>query len=111
MVGLSLDIPEAQPDEEDATEKQKGFIHALLQEVGASKFPEESLQNLGKWQASSIIDQLQSFKKQLAGDKPVDTSRITGLNEEEEAPTGNNHIVLALLATSVLIISVFWLFS
>ncbi len=111
MVGVSLDIPEAQPDEEDATEKQKGFICALIREVGGSGFPEETLQNLGKWQASSIIDQLQSFKKQLAGDKPLDTSRITGLNEEGEAPTGGKHIVLVFLATLVLIIFVLWLFS
>lgn len=94
MVGLNLEIPEAQRGEDPATEKQKGFICALVQEVGGGKFPEQTLQDLGKWQASSTIDQLQSFKKQLAGDKPLDTSRIAGLNEEGAAPTGRNGIVL-----------------
>ena len=83
MVGLNLEIPEPQDNEEDATEKQKQFIRALMRDVGASGFPDDTLQELGKWQASALIDQLQSFKKELSGDEPVDTSRISGLDEDD----------------------------
>jgi len=71
MVELNLQIPEPQDGEENATSKQKDFIQALLREVGGGAFPQETLDDLGKWQASSIIDQLQSFKKELSGDKPL----------------------------------------
>ena len=89
MTGLKLDIPEMQPGEEKATEKQKGFIQALLRDVGGSGFPEETLEDLGKWQASSIIDQLQSFQRQLAGDKPLDTSKLTDADggSDKSTPT------------------------
>ena len=83
MVSLNLDIPERSDDEEDITDKQISFIHALLREVGGSQFPDETLRELGKWQASAIIDQLQSFKKQLAGDKPLDTAKLDGLDDSE----------------------------
>ena len=63
MAGLNLEIIEPQDNEEDATEKQKQFIKALMRDVGGSDFPEDTLQELGKWQASSLIDQLQSFRK------------------------------------------------
>lgn len=82
MVGLDLQIPEGQPDEGPATDNQKGFIQALVREVGGGAFPEDTLHELGKWQASSIIDQLQSFKKQLEGDKPLDTSMLSGMGDE-----------------------------
>jgi hypothetical protein len=87
VISLKLDIKEMAPGEELATEKQREFIRALLREVGGSPFPEPTLQELGKWQASSIIDQLQEFKRELSGDKPLDTSRITGLSGGRPAST------------------------
>ena len=110
MVGLKLEIIEAQPDEEPATEKQIAYICALLRDVGASQFPEGTLQDLGKWQASSIIDQLLSFKKQLDGDELLDTARLEGLNDEEPASTDGKHIVVGLLIILVSIILIVWLF-
>ena len=82
MVGVKLEIIEPQDNEEDASEKQKQFIKALMRDVGGSGFPEDTLQELGTWQASAIIDQLLSFKKELSGDKPLDTSRIVGLDDD-----------------------------
>jgi hypothetical protein len=78
MVGLQLKIPEPVENEERATDKQKDFIRGLSREVGAS-FPSTMLDDLGKWQASAIIEQLLGFKEELSGDKPLDTSRISGL--------------------------------
>ena len=83
MAGLELKIIEPQENEEDATEKQKAFIRALCSEVGAS-FPAATLNELGKWQASAIIEQLQSFKAELAGDKPLDKSRFSGIAWESD---------------------------
>ena len=83
MPGLELKIIEPQENEEDATEKQKAFIRALCSEVGAS-FPAATLNELGKWQASAIIEQLQSFKAELAGDKPLDKSRLSGIDWESD---------------------------
>lgn len=79
MAGLQLSIPEPLENEEDARDKQKDFIRALCREVGTT-FPTQTLNELGKWQASSLINQLESFRRELAGDKPLDTSRITGLD-------------------------------
>ncbi len=50
---ISLNYPDRQPDEPDATEKQLGYIRSF--EFGLS---EKVLQGLGKWQASNIIDQM-----------------------------------------------------
>ena len=83
MAGLQLEIIEPQPNEEDATEKQRAYIRALCSEVGAS-FPAATLKELGKWQASAIIEQLQSFKAELAGDKPLDKSRLSGIEWEAD---------------------------
>jgi hypothetical protein len=101
-----LDIPEMQNGEDGATEKQKGFIRALMHDVGASGFPEATLQDLGKWQASSIIDQLQSIKKQMAGDKPLDTTTYTDLNAPSE---GRSKLLYWGLAILFIIMLIGWL--
>ena len=80
-VKLNLEIPELVEGEEDATERQIQFIRALLSETESSGFPEEVLLQLGKWQASSVIRQLQDFKKQLRGELPVSSSKIAGLKD------------------------------
>lgn len=82
-----------------------------MQEVGGGKFPEDTLQELGKWQASSIIDQLQSFKKQLAGDKPLDMSQLTDLDEEGPTSTVDKHTGLVVFAAVVLIAIALKMFS
>ena len=81
MAGLQLEIIEPQENEEPATAKQMAFIRALCAEVGAS-FPADALKDLGKWQASALIEQLLEFKAELEGDEPLDTSRITGLDSD-----------------------------
>lgn len=103
MVGLSLDIPEPQGDEDPATEKQRQFIRALIREVGASGFPEETLNDLGKWQASSLIEQLQSFKRELAGELPLDSSRLNRKNIEQGKGILNIGAVLLFLVVALLV--------
>jgi hypothetical protein len=98
MVGLQLQIPEPQDNEELATDKQKALIKNLCQEVGASGFPADTLEDLGKLQASSVIDQLQSFKKALAGDKPLD--------DEVSADESSFPNVLWLLLGAIVVIVV-----
>lgn len=56
-VEMKLDIPDREPGEEPATEKQKNYIRRMGQ------IAESDLQSLGKWQASSLIDQMQHIKK------------------------------------------------
>jgi hypothetical protein len=68
---ITLDIPDPQQDEEDATEKQRQFIRALMQEAGASGLPEEAIRELGKWQASAVITQLKNFKDEVEAARAV----------------------------------------
>ncbi len=102
MVNLKLDIPEPMEDEEDATDKQVQYIRALMREAGASGFPEDVLQDLGKWQASSIIDQLQDLKKQLRGEMPLDEDMISGLDDESSERT--SIVRLFLIAAAVVVV-------
>lgn len=104
MVGYKLDIPAMQPGEEPASAKQKGYVRALLREVGGSGLPEATLNDLGMWQASAIIDQLQAFKKQLAGDKPLNTSRIEGLNGDVRSPSRTMLWVGVVIGVAIIVI-------
>ena len=113
MVSLNLEIPEPMKDEEDATYKQVQFIRSLMRDAGASGFPEDTLQELGKWQASSLIDQLQDFKKQLRGEMPIDEEMVTGLDDDsstlddESLSSDLGKIVLAGLAVIFILLIVF----
>ena len=80
MVSLNLDLPDRQDNEDSISEKQKSFIKALLSEVDGAQLPDETLNSLGKQQASAVVDQLESFKKQLAGDEEIDTSKLGGVD-------------------------------
>lgn len=106
MVGLDLKIPSALDGEDAATDRQRKFIRELLQEVGGSGFPEATLRSLGKRQASAVIDQLLSFKAELAGDKPLNTSRITGIGHFEDSPfiASAKRILLAVVVIITLIV-------
>lgn len=64
---MTLDIPELQEGEDDATERQRQFIRELMREAGASGLPDEAIQQLGKWQASAVIEQLKDFKRDVVG--------------------------------------------
>ena len=80
MVSLNLDLPDRQDDEDSISENQKSFIKALLSEVDGEQLPEDTINELGKRQASAVIDQLESFKKQLAGEEEIDTSKLGGVD-------------------------------
>lgn len=103
---LDLEIPERVEDEEDATDRQKQFIRALMRETRSSGFPEDVLQELGKWQASSMIEQLQNFKKQLRSEMPSDSSKITG-PKDQSVWTAN---IGTPLLICLCILLVLWLF-
>jgi hypothetical protein len=64
-VQFKLDIPELEEGEGPATEKQLAYIEHLLRECHASDLPEKTMNDLGKWQASSIIDQLQDLRDDI----------------------------------------------
>ena len=106
MVNLNLDVPDRQDDEESISEKQKSFIKALLSEVDGAQLPEETLNELGKRQASAVIDQLESFKKQLAGEEELDTSKLKGVGLRE---TTSWLKWVARLAWALVILAVFLL--
>jgi hypothetical protein len=63
---VSIDIPERTPDEEPITEKQIGYIMRL-----APNLDEEEVKTLGKWQASSVIDQIKS-QQDIFTDEMID---------------------------------------
>ena len=63
---VSIDIPERGPDEEPITEKQLGYIMHL-----APNLDEEEVKTLGKWQASSVIDQIKS-QQDIFTDEMID---------------------------------------
>lgn len=106
MVSLNLDLPDRQDNEDSISEKQKSFIKALLSEVDGAQLPDETLNSLGKQQASAVIDQLQSFKKQLAGEAPLDTSKLGGVDV-----TGATHWLkwVVRLAWALVVLAVFLL--
>ncbi len=105
MVDFSLDIPAPQEDEEKVTDGQKGYIRDLMRKTGGRGFPEETLNDLGTWQASSIIDQLLDLKDTLSGDSSkFDESKFTGLDEGSQ--TKSRYIVWALLAALIVLIIV-----
>jgi hypothetical protein len=54
---VSLKVPDREPDEPDITDKQAAFIRQLLSGIGGANAG-INYQSLGKWQASSLIDQL-----------------------------------------------------
>jgi hypothetical protein len=104
MPRLDLDVPDRQGDEEDATDKQKAYIKALCREVGGS-IPATTLKVLGKWQASALIDELQSFKAEVAGRKPLDMSRIS---DADDSSSSHIHPLVSLLVIAAVILLV-WL--
>ena len=61
---VAFKIPDREPGEEPITEKQFGYIKHLLAQVDDSE-----LRKLGKWQASSIIDQIKVEKVQFTAQK------------------------------------------
>lgn len=107
MASLDLKIPEPLENEEDATDKQKDYIRSLIRDVGGGSFPESTLHELGKWQASSIIDQLQSFKKELSGDKKLDLTRVRGLGDHESSRSKSRVIWVVLIV--IVLLGVFWI--
>jgi hypothetical protein len=54
---VRFDLPDRQPGEEPATQKQLQYIRALVRTID-----ETELAKLGKWQASALIDQIKSEK-------------------------------------------------
>ena len=56
-----FEMPVRKPGEDDATDRQIAYIEQLLEEIGAEHFPVDP-SSLGKWQASTVIDRLQSMR-------------------------------------------------
>jgi len=57
MSDIKLDLPERKEDEPDLTSNQSNFIDSLLSSIEGKNLNFKN-QKLGKWQASSLIDQL-----------------------------------------------------
>jgi hypothetical protein len=58
---VSLEVPDKEPGEEPATEKQIAYLKRLADSV---QLPAD----LGKWQASALIDQLKRAKGEFQRD-------------------------------------------
>ena len=61
---METEIPDRQPGEPPATQKQKDYIRALVLEID-----EKQLDSLGKWQASAFIDEIKYQKKVFTDEK------------------------------------------
>lgn len=109
MAGWQLEIPELQEGEQDGsiTDKQKAFIKALCSETGLN-FPEATLNDLGKWQASAVIEQIQSLKRQLTGQEDVDTDRLVDEPSGSNAGDGINWTTVGIIAVAAVVL--LWLF-
>lgn len=64
-------LPDRQPGEAPATAKQLDYIRQLVVSID-----EEQLQQLGKWQASSLIDQLKQAKASFTAEKTQEAKRM-----------------------------------
>jgi hypothetical protein len=62
---VAVDLPEREEDEEPATAKQLAYIRHLAPDI---ELKHGSLQDLGKWQASALIDQIKEEKEELEWD-------------------------------------------
>ena len=62
-------VPPRDEGEEDATKKQLEFIKQLFIAIGHEPFEFEE-DDLGKWQASSLIDQLINIKENSISESP-----------------------------------------
>ena len=92
-----FEIQERGPDEPDLTEKQRQYIEHLLNELEAENFPLSDLDNMGKWQASSLIDRL----KELRDGRESNKTKVT-----EESGSGINVLGWAIILGVIL----WWLF-
>lgn len=84
----TFDVPDREPDEEDATQRQKAYLKRL-----ADIDPVE-LAKMGKWQASWLIDQIQDVKR---------TGRANG---EIRQPS-----LLGKLKVGLIIIFILWIIN
>ncbi len=92
---LNLDIPEREEDEEPATEKQLAYIRHL---APGTKPEHGGLEDLGKWQASAIIDQIKEEKEQFESD----VERGMSEGEELQGITGRQIFWVALIGLLLL---------
>jgi len=61
---VNFEVEDRQPNEGSATKKQLDYIRSMLRDVDESK-----LNSLGKWQASSLIDQIKVEKEIFTKEK------------------------------------------
>jgi len=98
---LKLDVPERQKDEEPATEKQLAYIRHL---APGAKSEHGELEDLGKWQASALIDQIKEEKERFELDVEEEIWEEQE-QDEKEGITGRQifwAVVLAFLMLAVL---------
>ena len=62
---MELKYPGKQPDEEPATPNQWAYIRSLVRAIGGTSIDVDP--DLGKWQASALIDQLQDIRDSRRG--------------------------------------------
>jgi len=108
MVDRKLDIPEPQDHEEEARDKQIAYIRSATRKTGVSEFPEELLNDLGKWRASANNDRLKDLEATLGGDSSkFDSSKFTEPDEDSQNKFGSIYIWGTLLvAGSVVLVAV-----
>jgi len=96
---LKLDVPERQKDEEPATEKQLAYIRHLA--AGAK--PEHSEEDLGKWQAWALIDQIKEEKERFETDVDEEIWEEQE-QDEKEGITGRQIFWAVVLALVMLVV-------
>ncbi len=97
---FKLDVPERQKDEEPATEKQLAYIRHL---APGAKSEHGELEDLGKWQASALIDQIKEEKERFESDVEEEIWEEQE-QDEKEGITGRQIFWAVVLALVMLVV-------
>jgi hypothetical protein len=103
-IGLDVNFPDRQPNEPDATEKQKGYIRTF--DFGIS---EKDIQKLGKWQASNVIDQLQDLRDEgVLGVNASKTVKQLRKLQDNNEKSGNGCISTVVIVLAIVLIVLYF---
>lgn len=92
-------IKEREPGESDLTSRQLDYIRHLMDQLEVESGLRDRVHELGKWQASQLIDQLKDLRNEYVGH----TSDITRIDDE---PKGSSRALIVLLVIIAIIFAI-----
>lgn len=96
---VSIEIPDKEKNEAPATQKQIDYIHHLTPEIEKSGI---DLSGLGKWQASTLIDQILGSQNQLNED--IVTGNVPQTDDDQKSGSKGFKLALVLIIGIVVVI-------